>query len=133
MKKGLGGSTSEPISVVPGLMAVRIVRLPPRGSEMVHSSRRIPPLAAVTSVAVPDHHPGTVTTVCAPGGAVTTGCPGPSSLSVTAAHPGWAQHELPGYCDADRSTAAKNGIAILTAIRDALAGKPWIPQVPATT
>jgi transposase len=31
------------------------------------------------------------------------------------------------------STAAKHGIAIFTAIRDALAGNPWIPPVPATT
>ena len=29
------------------------------------------------------------------------------------------------------STAAKHGIAALTAIRDALAGNPWIPPVPA--
>ena len=31
------------------------------------------------------------------------------------------------------STARKHGIDVFTAIRDALAGKPWIPPVPATT
>ncbi len=30
------------------------------------------------------------------------------------------------------STAAKHGIAVFTAIRDALAGNPWIPPIPAT-
>jgi transposase len=30
------------------------------------------------------------------------------------------------------STAAKHGIAIFTAIRDALAGNPWIPPLPAS-
>jgi hypothetical protein len=30
------------------------------------------------------------------------------------------------------STAAKHGIAVFTAIRDALAGNPWIPLIPAT-
>src|SRR5271166_205093 len=31
------------------------------------------------------------------------------------------------------STAVKHGIAVFTAIRDALAGNPWIPPIPATT
>jgi transposase len=31
------------------------------------------------------------------------------------------------------STAAKHGRDIFTAIREALAGNPWIPPVPATT
>ena len=30
------------------------------------------------------------------------------------------------------STAAKHGRQIFTAIRDALAGNPWIPPIPAT-
>jgi hypothetical protein len=31
------------------------------------------------------------------------------------------------------STAAKHGIDVLTAIRDALLGRPWMPPDPATT
>jgi transposase len=30
------------------------------------------------------------------------------------------------------STAAKHGIAVFTAIRDALTGNPWIPPIPAS-
>jgi hypothetical protein len=37
--------------------------------------------------------------------------------------------EIWGYA----STAAKHGHQIFTAIRDALAGKPWIPPIPAIT
>ena len=38
------------------------------------------------------------------------------------------RYAIRGYA----STAAKHGIAVFTAIRDALAGNPWIPPVPAT-
>jgi transposase len=31
------------------------------------------------------------------------------------------------------STAAKHGINALDALRDALAGNPWMPPIPATT
>jgi transposase len=31
------------------------------------------------------------------------------------------------------STAVKHGIAVFTVIRDALAGNPWIPPIPAST
>jgi hypothetical protein len=37
------------------------------------------------------------------------------------------RYAIRGYA----STAAKHGIAVFTAIRDALAGNPWIPPVPA--
>ena len=30
------------------------------------------------------------------------------------------------------STAVKHGIAVFTAIRDALAGNPWMPPIPAS-
>ena len=39
------------------------------------------------------------------------------------------RYAIRGYA----STAAKHGIAIFTAIRDALAGNPWIPPIPAST
>ena len=39
------------------------------------------------------------------------------------------RYAIRGYA----STAAKHGIAVFTAIRDALAGKPWIPPIPAST
>jgi hypothetical protein len=38
------------------------------------------------------------------------------------------RYAIRGYA----STAAKHGIAVFTAIRDALAGNPWIPPIPAT-
>jgi len=38
------------------------------------------------------------------------------------------RYAIRGYA----STAAKHGIAVFTAIRDALAGNPWIPPVPAS-
>jgi transposase len=38
------------------------------------------------------------------------------------------RYAIRGYC----STAAKHGHQIFTAIRDALAGNPWIPPIPAT-
>jgi transposase len=38
------------------------------------------------------------------------------------------RYAIRGYA----STAAKHGIAIFTAIRDALAGNPWIPPIPAS-
>ena len=38
------------------------------------------------------------------------------------------RYAIRGYA----STAAKHGIAVFTAIRDALAGKPWIPPIPAS-
>jgi hypothetical protein len=38
------------------------------------------------------------------------------------------RYAIRGYA----STAAKNGHQIFTAIRDALAGNPWIPPAPAT-
>jgi len=31
------------------------------------------------------------------------------------------------------STAAKHGISVITALRDALAGNPWMPPIPAST
>ena len=37
------------------------------------------------------------------------------------------RYAIRGYA----STAVKHGIAVFTAIRDALAGNPWIPPVPA--
>ena len=39
------------------------------------------------------------------------------------------RYAIRGYA----STAAKHGIAVFTAIRDALAGNPWIPPIPAST
>jgi len=39
------------------------------------------------------------------------------------------RYAIRGYA----STAAKHGISVLTAIRDALTGNPWIPPIPATT
>ena len=39
------------------------------------------------------------------------------------------RYAIRGYA----STAVKHGIAVFTAIRDALAGNPWIPPIPATT
>ena len=39
------------------------------------------------------------------------------------------RYAIRGYA----STAAKHGTAAVTAIRDALAGNPWIPPLPATT
>ena len=38
------------------------------------------------------------------------------------------RYAIRGYA----STAAKHQIAVFTAIRDALAGDPWIPPIPAT-
>jgi transposase len=38
------------------------------------------------------------------------------------------RYAIRGYA----STAAKHGIAVFTAIRDALAGNPWIPPIPAS-
>ena len=38
------------------------------------------------------------------------------------------RYAIRGYA----STAAKHGIAVFTAIRDALAGNPWMPPIPAT-
>ena len=38
------------------------------------------------------------------------------------------RYAIRGYA----STAVKHGIAVFTAIRDALAGDPWIPPIPAT-
>ena len=38
------------------------------------------------------------------------------------------RYAIRGYA----STAAKHGIAVFTAIRDALAGNPWIPPIPVT-
>ncbi len=38
------------------------------------------------------------------------------------------RYAIRGYA----STAVKHGIAVFTAIRDALAGNPWIPPIPAT-
>jgi len=38
------------------------------------------------------------------------------------------RYAIRGYA----STAAKHGIAVFTAIRDALAGDPWIPPIPAS-
>ena len=38
------------------------------------------------------------------------------------------RYAIRGYA----STAAKHGIAVFTAIRDALTGNPWIPPIPAT-
>jgi transposase len=37
------------------------------------------------------------------------------------------QYAIRGYA----STAVKHGVAVFTAIRDALAGNPWIPPIPA--
>ena len=31
------------------------------------------------------------------------------------------------------STAAKHGISVFTALRDALTGNPWMPPIPAST
>jgi len=39
------------------------------------------------------------------------------------------RYAIRGYA----STAVKHGMAVFTAIRDALAGNPWIPPIPATT
>jgi transposase len=39
------------------------------------------------------------------------------------------RYAIRGYA----STAVKHGIAVFTAIRDALAGNPWIPPIPAAT
>jgi transposase len=39
------------------------------------------------------------------------------------------RYAIRGYA----STAAKHGTAAFTSIRDALAGNPWIPPLPATT
>jgi transposase len=39
------------------------------------------------------------------------------------------RYAIRGYA----STAVKHGIAVFTAIRDALAGNPWIPPIPAST
>jgi transposase len=39
------------------------------------------------------------------------------------------RYAIRGYA----STAVKHGIAVFTAIRDALAGKPWIPPIPASS
>jgi len=39
------------------------------------------------------------------------------------------RYAIRGYA----STARKHGIAVFTAIRDALAGNPWIPPIPAST
>jgi transposase len=39
------------------------------------------------------------------------------------------RYAIRGYA----STAAKHGIVVFTAIRDALAGNPWIPPIPAST
>ena len=38
------------------------------------------------------------------------------------------RYALRGYA----STAAKHGVAVFTAIRQALAGNPWMPPIPAT-
>jgi len=38
------------------------------------------------------------------------------------------RYAIRGYA----STAAKHGIAVFTAIRDALAGNPWMPPIPAS-
>jgi hypothetical protein len=38
------------------------------------------------------------------------------------------RYAIRGYA----STAAKHGTAVFTAIRDALAGNPWIPPIPAS-
>jgi transposase len=38
------------------------------------------------------------------------------------------RYAIRGYA----STAAKHGIAVFTAIRDAIAGNPWIPPIPAS-
>ena len=38
------------------------------------------------------------------------------------------RYAIRGYA----STALKHGIAVFTAIRDALTGNPWIPPIPAT-
>jgi transposase len=39
------------------------------------------------------------------------------------------RYAIRGYA----STAVKHGIAVFTPIRDALAGHPWIPPIPAGT
>ena len=61
----------------------------------------------------------------------------PTPASPRASSRSWSAAQLPrspprryairGYA----STAVKHGIAVFTAIRDALAGNPWIPPIPA--
>jgi hypothetical protein len=80
--------------VLPGLAARKIVRLPRPGSRAVHCCRRIPGRATSTSVAVPQPQRGTVTTICAPSGAVTFGARD-VSVRVIATHPGRAEHDRP--------------------------------------
>jgi hypothetical protein len=83
---------------------------------------------------------------CLPEYAVTLGGPRPRRVPFIIARAlagGWGaafMTELRGASNARHryavrgyaSTAAKHGIAIFTAIRDALAGNPWIPPIPAT-
>src|ERR1700678_1367665 len=94
MSRSLAGATVAPIQVLPGLTATKIVRLAPPRSRTVHCSRKIAPWPTVTSVAVPQPHGGTVTTMRAPDGTVSTGR-GEGSVRVIAACPGRAGHDRP--------------------------------------
>jgi len=92
MARSLAGSTVAPTHVLPDVTAIKTVRLPPPGSRTVHSSRRIPLRERSISVAVPQPHGGTVTTIRVPGGTVSTGW-GTVSVRVIAADPGGAGHD----------------------------------------
>jgi hypothetical protein len=69
----------------------------------------------------PEVLPGTVR----PRSAGVTGGARPRTRSETTTRHRYA---IRGYI----STAAKHGISVFTALRDAIAGNPWIPPIPAS-